>query len=192
MTVIIGLKHEGDVYIAGDRATVDGWNNTISAESKVFRLGEFLIGTCGSRRMAQLLHYRLNLLEQDEEQTPMDYLVNEFADGVRVLFANYGVMTKSDDGEDKFTGALLFGYRGNLYRMGNNFQIDQYASLFDAIGSGAPFALGVLQYMYNTLDEKVFTPRNMLLEALTAAADLCADVSAPFDIEVLKGDSHAG
>lgn len=191
MTVIIGLKHGDDVYIAADRAAVDGWNNTVSAESKVFRVGELLIGTCGSRRMAQVLRYRLDLLNQDKDQPHMDYLVNGFAYAVRSLFSNYGVMSKSDDGEEKFAGGMLFGYRGNLYRMANNFQIDQFTRPFDAIGSGAPFALGALQMIYNTTDERPFAPRTMLLGVLTATQDLCADVSAPFDVEVLKGELHA-
>jgi ATP-dependent protease HslVU (ClpYQ) peptidase subunit len=188
MTLIIGLKHKGEVYLAGDRAAVDGWTNRLSAEPKIFRVGEFLIGTCGSRRMAQLIQHHLTLIPQGADQPITDYLVTEFAYSVRQLLTTQGIVTKSDTGEDRFSeGGLLFGYRGGLYRLSSNFQVDAFKADFDAIGSGAPFALGALQYMVNTRrDYEQLETRGILLEAMTVAEDLCADVSAPFDVYRLR------
>ena len=49
MTCIVGLVHEGVVYIGGDSAGVGGMSLTVRADEKVFRNGEFLMAL-GSRR----------------------------------------------------------------------------------------------------------------------------------------------
>ena len=59
MTCIVGLVHEGVVYIGGDSAGVAGLSLTVRADEKVFQNGEFLMGFTTSFRMGQLLRYSL-------------------------------------------------------------------------------------------------------------------------------------
>ena len=61
MTCIVGLVHEGVVYIGGDSAGVGGMSLTVRADEKVFQNGEFLMGFTTSFRMGQLLRYSLKL-----------------------------------------------------------------------------------------------------------------------------------
>ncbi len=189
LTVIIGIKHGRDIYIGGDSSSVDGWHKRTERMSKVYYLGnkgEFLIGTCGSRRMAQIIKYQFKpsreknfgALESDSE-----YMVNVFAEELRDLLDKKGIVGKSDNDEDDFYGGAIVGYRENLYRLSPNYQVDQFDSSYDAIGSGAPFALGALV----ALTERVpLKPELLIQKAMKAAETLCIDVSAPFRIEVLK------
>ena len=181
MTCIIGLVHEGKVYIGGDRSAVDGWKKNTSAHSKVFRAGEFLFGTCGSHRMAQVIEHEFKIsASQAVDETDLHYLCTVFANEIRTLLVGRGIIGKSDDNEDEYEGGCLVGYKGNLYRLSSNFQIDQFESSFDGIGSGSPFALGALQVIVRKGSPKTWIRRSMEVAEL-----LCCDVAAPFDIEVL-------
>ncbi len=62
MTCIVGLVHEGVVYMGGDSAATSSayLNQTILATEKVFRNGEFLIGAAGSERASLLLRHSLS------------------------------------------------------------------------------------------------------------------------------------
>lgn len=51
MTCIVGLEHNGRVYIGADSAGVSGWDLTVRADKKVFRNGSFLFGFTDSFRM---------------------------------------------------------------------------------------------------------------------------------------------
>lgn len=177
MTCILGLVQDGKVYMGGDRAGVDGWRRLVSAETKVFKVGELLVGCSGTGRMRQLIHYKLALSRmQNEGENEISYLMNVFADEVRKLFAENGIVGKDNENEDKFFGSLLIGYRGGLYGLNANFQIDWLERPFDAIGSGSPFALGAMEVLQS------LEPIPRIRMALRAAEALCCDVSAPFDI----------
>ena len=60
MTCIVGLVHEGVVYIGGDSAGVAGLSLVVRADEKVLRNGDFLMGFTTSFRMGQLLRYKLD------------------------------------------------------------------------------------------------------------------------------------
>jgi len=186
MTCIVGIVYEGDVYIGGDRSAIDGWNRLVSEESKIFRIGEILMGTSGSHLVMQALKYELKLsrLQHMEGETDLQYLITVFAKEVRNLLA--GLTTKRDeDGEASFSGGALIGYRGNLYRMSSNCQINSFVRRFDAIGSGAPFAMGAVAA------SGLGDPVKIIQQALRVTAELCCDVIGPFDVESLTWDPEA-
>jgi hypothetical protein len=51
VTAIVGLVHEGTVYIGGDSAGVSGYSMTVRADAKVFTVGPYLLGFTTSFRM---------------------------------------------------------------------------------------------------------------------------------------------
>lgn len=180
MTCIVGVVEDGKVYIGGDRAAVDGWKKNTSAHSKVYRVGPFLFGTCGSHRVAQVIEHEFKIsVPQADTETDIHYLATIFANEIRSLLASRGIIGKSDDHEDKFEGGSLVGYRGNLYRLSSNFQIDHFERAFDGIGSGSPFALGALQILLKSRTGAWTAIR----QALEVAEALCCDVAGPFDVE---------
>ena len=84
MTCIVGLVHEGVVYIGGDSAGVAGLSLTVRADEKVFRNSDFLMGFTTSFRMGQLLRYSLKPPRRHPDDDIHQYMVV----GQRVL--NYG------------------------------------------------------------------------------------------------------
>ena len=84
MTCIVGLVHEGVVYIGGDSAGVARLSLTVRADEKVFRNSDFLMGFTTSFRMGQLLRYSL----KPPRRHPADDINQYMVVGQRVL--NYG------------------------------------------------------------------------------------------------------
>lgn len=83
MTCIIGLADQGKVYIGADSIVSNGYTREITERSKVFRVGEFLIGSCGSIRMANVLQYHLSVRPIEEHEDVDRYMVVAFVEGVR-------------------------------------------------------------------------------------------------------------
>lgn len=179
MTCIVGLVHEGKVYIGGDRSAVDGWNRMVSNEPKLFRIGEILIGMSGSHLVSQILKHEFKPSRaQYMDETDLHYLVTVFGKEVRQLVSAL-INKRDDDGEAIFSGGALIGYRGKLYRMSSNCQVDWFERRYDAVGSGAAFALGSIATNSSN------TPTNILFDALRVASLLCVDVCAPYDVKSL-------
>jgi len=182
MTCIIGKLHDGKVYMAGDSAASGTSDRLIFAHQKVFRMGDMLIGVCGSNRVLQLIRYELELSRSQNEGEPDEqYLVKVFAKEVQALFASRNITGKDGSDEETFYGGVLIGYHGRLYHMFHNYQLDQYRQDYGAMGSGAPYALGA----YAALKQREDDPTALLCGSLEIAATLCSEVGAPFYIEVL-------
>lgn len=189
MTCIVGIEHETGVYIGGDSAGVAGWTVVVRADSKVFRVGEFLIGIAGCFRMGNLLRYAF-----DPPALPVDdadlerYMVAEFVPAVRAVLENGGQRKKEAEVESMAEGSFLVGVRGRLFQIGDDFQVGRNAAGYDAIGSGSLIALGAL---YCTGRGFSLAPPDRIGLALRAAEAHNIGVRAPFVIEVLLTTTKA-
>jgi ATP-dependent protease HslVU (ClpYQ) peptidase subunit len=179
VTCIIGMAHDGHVYMGGDSMTVSGLDRFITSRQKVFRVGEFLIGTSGSIRMAQILRYHLAVRTQEEGEDDMHYLVVAFVEAFRDCLKQYG-HAKVNSSQEDIDGVFLVGYRGKLYRVAQDMQIDTYQSQLAAIGCGGDYALGAVRAMSDEIE-----PVQRLCRALEISAEFSAGVAAPFYVEVL-------
>lgn len=176
MTCIVGLVHDGHVTIGGDSQHSEGWNYSVSAQPKVFRVGEFLIGCAGSIRMAQIIRYHLSVRPPEENETVDQYLVVAFVEALRTTLRDHG-HTSVDSNRETVDGGLLVGYRGHLYRIDADYQAATYRVRFDAIGCGSPYALGVMAALEDA------PPQDRLLKALEISARFSNGVCAPFQFE---------
>lgn len=179
MTAIIGLvdRKSGKVYIGGDSAASDEYSIYVQKESKVFRVGEFVLATSGSIRAAQILRYRLI-----EHLTPMgdvevaEYMGTVFVDAVRQVLKEHGYSLVKDNREE-FEGAdFLVGYAGLLFGFMEDFHFHQYANGLDACGAGREYALGAMAALYK------LPPRERILKSLKVASQFCWSVKPPFKI----------
>ena len=175
MTCIVGLVHEGHVYIGADSAGIDGLSLTVRADEKVFSNGEFLMGFCGSFRMGQLLRYSLKPPRRYEAEPVNKYLVVDFVDEVRKCLKDGGYASKKDETESG--GCFLLGYQGQLFQVEGDYQVGHTELPFDAIGCGQDIARGAL-YATQGLD----IPKERVLQALQAAERFSAGVRGPFHI----------
>lgn len=176
MTCIVGLETKDGVIIGGDSAAASGWDIYSTRLSKVFKLGDFLIGYTTSFRMGQLLQYRLSVEPKSEGQADMEYMATAFVDAVRICLKEGG-FTKVENQQEE-GGQLLIGYNGRLYEMASDFHINSSENGYNAIGCGADYALGSL---YTTHDWP--NPDARATYALEVAGHFSSGVRAPYYFE---------
>lgn len=189
MTCIVGLEHEGAIYIGGDSAGVETGSLAICgrADEKVFVTdsGEMAMGFCGSFRIGQLLRYALVLPPQKVGQDDMAYLVTDFIDAVRNMQRDKGSLKKENEVEEHDAGFLV-GFNGKLYVIESDFQVGRPIENYAAVGCGAQIALGAL---YATQQMNML-PEDRVRLALAAAAEYSAGVRAPFHIVKIEPEKE--
>jgi ATP-dependent protease HslVU (ClpYQ) peptidase subunit len=177
MTCIVGLVEKGTVHIGGDSASVSGWTSRVTRLPKVFRRGPFLIGYTTSFRMGQLLQHSLVVpLQKDTDD--MRFMVTSFVECVRQLLKEKGVAKIESNAESG--GQFLVGYRKRLYSVQSDFQVNEMADGFDAVGSGCEYALGSLAAT------KGMKPVLRLKQALAVSAHFNMAVSPPYFVRSLR------
>lgn len=173
MTCIVGIAHEGKVYLGGDSAGVGGWESTERADKKVFVNGDFVMGFTTSFRMGQILQYAFSPVKRHPDQDVMAYMVTTFVDGVRNALKVGGYASASNNTESG--GTFLVGYAGRLFRIDDDYQVGESRCGYDAVGCGESHAKGALFAVPGA-------PVAERLElALKAAAQHSAGVRAPFN-----------
>jgi ATP-dependent protease HslVU (ClpYQ) peptidase subunit len=182
MTCIVGLAQDGKVYIGGDSAGIGGWNLTIRKDKKVFRNGDFLIGGTTSFRMLQLLHHAFVPPVYDPAVDIEKFMTTTFIDAIRECFKAGGYATKNSEQESG--GQFLVGFRGRLFNIQNDYQVQEALDGYDAIGCGLEVALGSLHAALDPYKEAEY-PRRHIMMALEAAEHHNAGVRGPFYVEVL-------
>lgn len=182
MTCIVGLEHDGRVWIGGDSAGVAGWSLTVRADEKVFANGDFIFGFTTSFRMGQLLRYGLTLpsLCRDGDipslwSDPDRWMATQFVDAVRDCLKAGGYSKKSDEVESG--GQFLVGYKGHLWQVDRDYQVGRAAHGYLAVGCGDELALGAMHAVSDGL-----SPHDTVLAALRAAEAHSAGVRGPFKV----------
>lgn len=183
MTCVVGIEHEGAVYIGADSAGVDSYDISIRDDEKVFMNEDFIMGFSGSFRIGQLLRYALVPPEQSFKKDDMAYLVTDFIDAVRNMQREKGALKKENE-EESHDSAFLLGYHGRLYIIDEDFQVIRPNECYTAVGAGAAVALGAL-YASDHIED----PRRRIVLALEASAMYCAAVRSPFTVLKLERNS---
>lgn len=178
MTCIIGFTKNGSVWIGGDRAASTAYGIDSRVDAKVFRVGEFLIGTCGSVRTHNILQYSLSPPKPREGQNMMNYMVNDFIGCLRDAYKNAGILKIVSGVECDDKSYFLLGYRGELFIIHSDFQVGRVIHPYDAIGSGEDIAKGAM----SVLSRMDLSPEDMITRSLEAAEFHTPFVRAPFDI----------
>jgi ATP-dependent protease HslVU (ClpYQ) peptidase subunit len=178
MTCIVGLVEKGRVYIGVDSAAVSGWTRRQTLLCKVFRRGPFLIAYTTSFRMGQLLEHQLVLPKQDGYEDDMSFMVNRFIEATRTLLKEKGFAKIEANNESG--GQFLVGYKGRLYSIESDFQVGEMSEGYDALGSGASFALGAMAALER------MPPARRIRRSLEIAAHFNMGVCAPFHVRSLS------
>jgi len=182
MTCVCGIRTENGVWIGADSIVTYPWYGHRRMRGvKVFRRimsneEQFVIGSCGSPRMLQLLQYQLNLTET-ATQSGIAYMVTEFVEVVRELFKNAGV-AKVENNEES-GGLFLAAYDGALYRIDSDYQVMEMEDGMMAIGSGDDWALGAMKARED------LEPEARIRCGLETASYFTGTVGPPFVIEKL-------
>jgi len=187
VTCIVGLEHQGAVYVGSDSAGVDSdiLEVRVRADDKVFLQcsGEMIVGFAGSFRLGQLARYSLQLPELPapgcSDDDAMRYMVTCFVDSLRqALEAGGAARVDHDSGEAELGGELLVGFRGRLFTVLGNYQVSRYADSYAACGAGAQVAMGALFASRFAGTE----PEDRVRLALRAASEYNTSIRPPFHI----------
>jgi len=170
MTCVVGLEHKGKVYMGADSAAYESSMIWPSRLDKVFHVEAFLIGYTESFRFGQLLRYHLKVPKQTKTTTDLEYLVIQFIPKVQAVLSEGGFSPDSDSKGD--CGKCLLGYRGTLYLIDEDFQVNTSHHGYTAIGAGEEYAMGSL---FSTAG----SPTSRVMGALEAAVAFSPQVSAP-------------
>jgi ATP-dependent protease HslVU (ClpYQ) peptidase subunit len=175
MTCIVGYVDNNKVYMGADSLSVEGkyLAKVIRKDPKVFRCGDFLIGGTTSWRMLQLLRFKLKPPGLTEQSDLLDYMCTDFIDEIIKLFKVNG-FENTNGNRDDLGGQFLVGYKNRLFRVCEDYHVEESVYPFNACGCGADFALGS---MATNQHKRAY---QIIEEALTVTEKLSAGVSAPF------------
>lgn len=169
MTCIVGIAHDGEVYLASDRGLSDDDIITSMSAPKVRQNDKYLIGYADSPGTGQLLHW-ITL------PTPPRNNVEKF---MRTTFVNAVRKQLNDSGVDLKDGAhasFLIGVSGQLFFVDTtDWQVTECDYM--SIGSGASIAMGSL---YTTQSWKSAEKR--AITAVSAAIELSPSCMGPVDV----------
>lgn len=174
MTCVVGVETPEGVIIGADSATTIGWNIYSRYDGKVFRTGDFVIGTCGSVRAHELIRYAFTPPPLIATDNLNRYLAVDFVNELRSVLKDGGWAKKENEVEEGTT--LLVGVHGKLYNISSAYSTCRSTRGYDAIGCGRDFALGVMHTL------PLLTPEERIRRALEAAAEHSAGVAGPFVI----------
>jgi hypothetical protein len=136
VTAIAGLvADDGRVWIGGDSLASNGWSGHVRADVKVFRNGPYLIGSCGSIRFKQLIHYSELPKPPVNPRGMHRFMVTDLVEAIRKHLKDGGHTTIKDSSE-RVGGSLLVGIRGSLYCIENDLQVGEPADRYTTTGSG--------------------------------------------------------
>jgi ATP-dependent protease HslVU (ClpYQ) peptidase subunit len=187
MTCIVGLEHDGKVYIGGDSAGSDGYTLQIRADLKVFTKDGYtedyapvpwVMGFTSSFRMGQLLRYKLELpkIPKSAGDDLEGFMVTSFVDSVRTALRDGGWLRKAEERERG--GTFLVGVREQLFFIYDDLQVGRVVDGYAAVGCGDHLALGSLYATKSTPEP----PTSRILSALHAASHHSAGVQGPFAV----------
>lgn len=174
MTCIAGLVHERSIYMGGDSAGIDGYDLVVRADEKVFTVGQYIMGFCGSFRVGQLLRYSLAPPNPRTKDLPR-FMATTFVDSVRKCLTDGGAAFKEHGIEQG--GTFLVGVRGRLFCIESDYQVGESEQPYVAIGCGAQVANGALY-----AQPKTMAPKARVIQALEAAQRFSGGVRSPFRV----------
>lgn len=176
MTAIAAIRTRTNVVMGGDSAGVAGLSLSVRKDSKVFRVGPYLIGYTSSFRMGQLLRYGCKTDSLEDLRPvgdPLAFMVQKFVPRVRDIL-KAGAYTEIENSRES-GGAFLVAWGRWVFGMHSDFQVEQPGDSYTACGCGFDLALGSL---YSTEGD----PRGRIELALKAAERHSAGVRGPFTI----------
>lgn len=184
MTAIVGLVHNGAVWLAGDRCVTAGTAVVPSATPKVWRSGDLLIGCAGDQ--SWLAAWRAEFRPSEDAWAPDDplhWLTVEGVQAVRRRMGDWGQIGKTSDGAELCDGTAIVGYAGRLYEInGAGMSVIECAESVAGVGCGANIAIGAVCGQMACTDQQRRQPANILRVAMEASRMFCAYVRAPFDV----------
>ena len=188
MTAIAGFTNKGMVWVGGDSAASDEYHVAIRSDKKVWIADvhneKAVVGGAGSYRVNQLIRYGLVWPKPPAKSKGVEalnrYMVIDLIDSMRECLSSRGVLLRKNEVESH-ENDILVGFRGKLFVIVSDLQVECSRLPFQAVGSGGDVALGVLDVLRSS---RKFSPRQKIVMALKAAERHTPYVRGPFEVLV--------
>lgn len=177
MTCIVAVADDKTVWMGGDSVSISGWDAYRNTDAKVWRKGEFLMGSSGDTRLSQLLRHAFTPPEITEGSLA-SYFAGPFTNALRECLKASGYAEKQNE-KEKHEGYYLVGLRGRIFILWGDYSHIEPSWGYAAIGCGGGYAEGS---MYATREDHGLDPRRRVQIALEAAERHSAGVRGPFTI----------
>jgi len=177
MTCIVAVAKNGVVHMGGDTGGVDTDSGLLFTykDPKVFIRKGYLIGYAGSYSFGKMLQHTLDLPDIPHGVNSPES-VEKFVNGV--VMPSLRKQAKALDlSNDESDFDCLFGIKGHIFEVFNDWFALEPTNSFASVGSGSHIAFGSL---YTTETWK--DPVQRINVALRAAAEYSTSVSGPFTI----------
>jgi ATP-dependent protease HslVU (ClpYQ) peptidase subunit len=182
MTCIAGAVINGELCIGGDAVSIH--NNSaarLGRDGKVFRVGDFLIGSSGTVRCKQIMNYLFQPPPIDGELTA--YMVQSFIPTLRQAMKEHGGECKSQSGDEQMDARLLVGARGRLFEVDCSYSVFESQAIYAAVGCADQEALAAMYTAYSLLQNPL--AEDVVNRGLLAAAEFDTSVRPPFTVMTL-------
>lgn len=152
MSTIVAAKaktEQGEcvIMMADDKVSCGGAYSTFApTQSKVFKLGDFLIGVAGDLRCSNIIRYCFDvpaLSAACHETDPLDFMVTMFVPKLKETLKNEGYAEVSNNKEGN-NSQMLVAYKNHIYEVSYDYSVLENDRDFGAIGSGESYALGAM------------------------------------------------
>jgi ATP-dependent protease HslVU (ClpYQ) peptidase subunit len=165
MTCIVGLEHEGRVYLAGDTQGTGGNYKARYTEPKVFMRGSVGFGYTSSYRFGQILEYILPepVVPNDKKDIPK-WLIGTLIPDIKKALKDSGY----DEG-----GTCLIAVKGTLWELHDDFCVLRPSCGYSAVGSGHEYAKGAMFMSLGYLEKD---PSTLVKKAVLAAGQFSPTV----------------
>lgn len=175
MTIVAAIKQGNKIYMASDSGGTNNCGTYMAVPNgKIFQRHDMLIGVSGSLRWLNLLQYAPEFIAPPKDGEPMAWFCTTFADTLRELAKNKGLLLRDENTGDDADLNLIIGYRNELYLIPRNLSAEIVTRDFYAIGSGRDEASGVLFAL------RYQSPVTRLISAMEACAELRSEIRPPF------------
>lgn len=179
MTAIITVKDkDGTLWMGSDGlVSCDIQRPSRLPKQCIKKIGteRMLIGSTGAARDQQIVQHLFTPTPRPKRMSPDKYMTSVFTvELLKFLMANERAWSKK---EEQFDSYFMVAYAGRIYFVDSAAATVRTANTFDACGSGASVALGVLEA---TRD---MPARKRIRLALRAAEKYVDTVQRPFTIQ---------
>jgi len=169
MTCIAGAHNKKVAYMACDSSVLVGNVAVITdslISSKLFQVGEFVIGYSGVARPGQILQHGWQPPGRKEGEPIEKYITIDVIKSMRDVLSEHGQLKKKEEITSSSAGYLL-AYKGIVYSLDTLFHVMVSRCAYQAQGSGGEFALGSL----HTTQEFDINIRDRIIMAVQAACE---------------------
>lgn len=150
MTCIVAYKDEttGHIYVGADSGGyAENSLLVVRKDPKIFIKGKFIFGYSGSFRDGQILMNRFNPAPQIKGQSDFSYMCTYVVDNIVHVLKEAGRVNKESDYAEVESGIIIV-YNGEIYAVYQDLQVEMLEANYNAVGSGADFALGALYVLH--------------------------------------------